>query len=85
MQALELTNGGTLDGRLSRGSKRWLDEQGHDPEKLVRKLFEVALNRLPTPAELATGRDMIGTPATAEGLHDLIWAVLMLPEFQLIE
>jgi hypothetical protein len=85
LQALELTNGGTLDGRLKRGAKRWLDEQGPDPENLARKLFQVALGRNPTPDELAASRELIGSPATAEGLHDLVWAVTLLPEFQLIE
>ncbi len=85
LQALELTNGGTLDTRLKKGAKRWLDEQGQDPEKLARKLFQVALGRTPTPAELAASRELIGSPVTAEGLHDLMWAVTMLPEFQLIE
>jgi hypothetical protein len=85
LQALELTNGGTLDARLAKGAKRWLDEQGHDPEKLTRKLFEVALGRTPTAAELAASLELIGSPATAEGLHDLMWALTMLPEFQLIE
>jgi Protein of unknown function (DUF1549)/Protein of unknown function (DUF1553)/Planctomycete cytochrome C len=85
LQALELTNGGTLDGRLQKGAKRWIDEQGQGPEMLARKLFGVALGRPPTPAELAASRELIGTPATAEGLHDLMWAVTMLPEFQLIE
>jgi hypothetical protein len=85
LQALELTNGGTLDARLQKGAKRWLDGQGQDPETLARKLFQVALGRNPTPAELDAARELIGSPATAEGLHDLMWAVAMLPEFQLIE
>jgi hypothetical protein len=27
---------------------------------------------------------MIGTPATIEGVEDLLWSLAMLPEFQLI-
>jgi hypothetical protein len=85
LQALELTNGGTLDARLDRGAKRWIERLGNDPETLARNLFQVALGRTPTLAERAAARDLIGSPATAEGLHDLMWAVAMLPEFQLIE
>ena len=85
LQALELTNGGTLDARLKQGARRWIDQQGNDPEKLTRKLFLVALGRAPSPAELAASKDLTGVPATPEGLHDLLWAVAMLPEFQLIE
>ena len=85
LQALELTNGGTLDARLKQGAERWIDRHGQDPEALARRLFVVALGRSPTPAEMAASKDLIGTPATPEGLHDLLWAVAMLPEFQLIE
>ena len=85
LQALELTNGGTLDARLNRGAKRWIDQQGQDPEALTRRLFLVALGRSPSPAEVDASKDLIGNPATLEGVHDLLWAVAMLPEFQLIE
>ena len=86
LQALELTNGGTLDARLKLGAKKRLERPGrHDPETLATNFFRVALNRSPTPAELTAARDLIGPKATAEGLHDLMWAIAMLPEFQLIE
>jgi hypothetical protein len=85
LQALELTNGGTLDARLKQGARRWLDRQGRDPEAITRRLFLIALGRPPSAAELAASKDLIGGPATLEGLHDLLWAVAMLPEFQLIE
>ena len=85
LQALELTNGGTLDARLEKGARRWLDREGPDPEKLARKLFGLALGRAPTPSELDASRELIGSPATAEGLHDWLWALTMLPEFQLID
>jgi hypothetical protein len=85
LQALELTNGGTLDNRLKLGAKQWVDKQGADPETLARRIFLVALGRSPTPAELAASKELIGPTATPEGVHDLLWAVAMLPEFQLIE
>jgi mono/diheme cytochrome c family protein len=85
LQALELTNGGTLDARLQLGAKRWIDREGKDPKTLARKLFQTALGREPNPEEMSTAKDLIGSPATAEGLHDLLWALMMLPEFQLID
>ncbi len=85
LQALELTNGGTLDTRLQQGAKRWIEKDGHDSDVLTRKLFQTALGRLPTESERETANELIGTPATPEGLHDLFWVVMMLPEFQLIE
>ena len=85
LQALELTNGGTLDARLKRGARKHLDRIGPDPEKIARAVFFEALGRSPTPKELAAARELIGPGATEEGVHDLLWAVAMLPEFQLIE
>jgi hypothetical protein len=29
-------------------------------------------------------RDLVGSPARKEGVEDLLWAMTMLPEFQLI-
>ena len=85
LQALELTNGGTLDARLKEGAKRRLDSLGRNSQAVARKLFPIALGRSPTPAELVAARELIGSPATAEGLQDFLWALAMLPEFQLIE
>ena len=35
-------------------------------------------------AELETARGLLGDPVSPDGLADLLWAVFMLPEFQLI-
>ncbi len=85
LQALELTNGGTLDARLRAGALRWAAGPGRDPGAMARRLFGVALGREPTARELAAARDLLGPAVTPEGVHDLLWAVTMLPEFQLIE
>ena len=53
----------------------------HTSAEAVDRIFWYALGRAPAPAE----RDAAQTSATsAEGLADLLWAVLMKPEFQLI-
>ncbi len=85
LQALELINGKTLDDKTSAGAKALLAAVGTDPDALIRRVFLAGLGRAPTAAELAATRDLVGRPATAEGVQDLLWAVVMLPEFQLIE
>ena len=35
-------------------------------------------------AELTLAREALGEKPTAAGIQDLLWAVLMLPEFQLV-
>ncbi|MCZ6794545.1 MAG: DUF1553 domain-containing protein [Planctomycetota bacterium] len=83
LQALELTNGGTLDILLRKGAKRWLDE-GMSSEELVPALFRRAFGRAPTAGERETALEVVGVPPSQEGVHDLLWIVSLLPEFQLI-
>jgi hypothetical protein len=85
LQALDLSNGQLLTGTLAQGAARMLkDEPRATPEERVRALYRQALCRPPTEGELAVARDLLGSPAKAEGLADLLWALLMLPELQLI-
>lgn len=85
LQALELTNGATLDDTLKRGARRWFEKTGRDPEALARQVFLIALGRESVARELTAARDLIGAPASPEGVQDLLWTVFMLPEFQLIQ
>src|SRR5262249_34914492 len=85
LQALDLSNGQILGDTLARGAANLLKEKPKTtPDEHIRELYLRALCRHPTTAELATGRELLGSPVTAEGLADLLWAVVMLPEFQLI-
>jgi hypothetical protein len=42
------------------------------------------LSRPPTSDERATTIELLHSPPTQQGVEDLLWAVLMLPEFQII-
>ena len=35
--------------------------------------------------KLAAAAPLVGSPASSEGVQDLLWALAMLPEFQLIK
>jgi hypothetical protein len=83
LQALELTNGRTLAGLLQQGAKRALDES-NDPKIIANTLWQRALGRAPNEKELAEAQKLIGNPATSEGVEDALWALTMLPEFQLV-
>src|SRR5262249_28830661 len=85
LQALDLSNGQILTDTLARGAANLLKEKPKaTPEARIEAIYLRALCRKPTHEELAAARELIGSPATADGLADLLWAVVMLPEFQLI-
>jgi cytochrome c5 len=81
LQALELTNGRELADLLRRGAENILAASGDD---LVERLYRAALGRNPSSKELRLAKDLVGQPAQKKGVEDLMWALTMLPEFQLI-
>jgi hypothetical protein len=84
LQALELTNGETLNSMIRQGAAEWVLRQGSSPTELVKSLYVAALGRPPAPEEAKLALQTIGAPATATGVEDLMWAVMMLPDFQLV-
>jgi hypothetical protein len=84
LQALELTNGEALALRLRKGAQRLAAEEGATTTALVQRVYTRALSRPPTAREAALAAELIGPVPRVEGVEDLLWAVVMLPEFQLI-
>ncbi len=85
LQALDLSNGQILAETLARGAANLLRESPKaTAEQLIERLYVRGLCRRPTAAELAAGREILGAPVTPESLADLLWALVMLPEFQMI-
>ncbi len=83
LQALELTNGKTLDQQLKKAAETFAAKSSESPE-LVTQLYERAFGRAPTEKEMKLSKEMVGSPVKPEGVEDLLWAMTMLPEFQLI-
>ena len=85
LQALELTNGQTLANWLSRAAERLLASADNlAPAPLAHRLYLHGLGRPPNPEELDLARELLGQPVQREGVEDLLWALSVLPEFQLI-
>ena len=84
LQALEMTNGKTLAEQLKEGSERLLTTSAPASGKLAVELFQRALARPPRPDELRLADEVLGQIPKKEGVEDLLWAMVMLPEFQLI-
>jgi hypothetical protein len=83
LQALELTNGDTLAKILHRGAEQLLAPASSSGE-LVDRVYGSALGRPPGAKERALATDLLGQPMRQDGVEDLLWAMVMLPEFQLI-
>jgi len=84
LQALEMTNGGALAAYLSRAAAQVVARADAGPNTLVRDLYVGALQRLPTREERAAALELLSEPVSQEGAEDLLWALSMLPEFQLV-
>jgi hypothetical protein len=83
-QALELTNGATLDSALRAASARLAPDVAQDPAEWVEETYRHALARKPTEAEKKAALESLGSPVKPEGVADFLWALAMLPEFQLV-
>jgi hypothetical protein len=83
LQALELTHGGTLADLFHRGAAV-LAEPNPTPDRLVQSLYRTALGRAPDDAEKQLATGLLGQPVRPQGVEDLLWAMAMLPEFQLV-
>jgi hypothetical protein len=83
LQALELTNGQTLTSRVRRGAAHLASKYSED-SALINELYLKALGRGPSASERKIAEQVVGRPVQKEGVEDLLWAMIMLPEFQLI-
>ncbi len=84
LQALALTNGTFFNQAIAEGADRWLARYGDDPHALVENLYRNALGRQPSRAEARTAAALLGEHPTPDAVQDVLWAVFMLPDFQLI-
>jgi hypothetical protein len=85
LEALDLANGQILASTLSRGAANLLKtNQNATPDQLITLIFKRALSRKPSSGERAAAQSLLGREPTADSLADLLWTVVMLPEFQLV-
>ena len=84
LEALDLANGDLLGNALAAGAKKLAAKAWASPDALTSWIYRSALARDPSAAELATARPLLGEKPAEAGVQDLLWAVCMLPEFQLV-
>ena len=84
IQALELTNGSTLDARLKKAAAKVLPHAEQDPAAWIEHAYRTLLSRAPAAEEKQIARELLGDEPKAEAVADFLWALVNLPEFQLI-
>ena len=84
LEAIDLANGPGLASLLEKGSPKIIAEHGASTSGLMQHLFKSTLSRAPTHEELADMQAALGGKPDAQGVQDVLWAILMMPEFQFV-
>ena len=84
LEAIDLNNDQTLADKLATGAKQWIKDHGANPVSLVDRLYLALLSRSPTSEERSIALEMLVATPGEQGVEDLLWAILMQPEFQLV-
>jgi len=85
VQSLELMNGPELHELIYANTLYTEGAARQDPRRLVDKLYRAALSRPATVAEKNLGRAYLQTSDdVAEGMKDILWALVCSPEFQYV-
>jgi len=84
LEAIDLANGNILAGLLQRGAKQILASWKGTPQDLATDLCRRALTRSPTSEESAILTATLGASPTPQSVEDVLWMLLMLPEFQFV-
>ena len=84
LEAIQLANEQTLSDWFSSGGEHVFATHGPQRESLVKWIFAAALSRSPTPAEAAAAEEILTATPAPQTVADCLWAVCMLPEFQLV-
>ena len=84
LEAIDLNNAQTLADALTRGGQDWLKRHGTNSIDLVNNLYLAMLSRFPSDQERSLVIDALGANPNEQSIEDLLWGILMLPEFQLV-
>ncbi|MEO8766597.1 MAG: DUF1549 domain-containing protein [Ginsengibacter sp.] len=83
LQALELTKGERFNNALKQGAENWKKKYGSG-DAIIKELYAKALNRAPSQKEFDLAKKALGDNPAVESIEDLFWAIVLLPEFQII-
>lgn len=84
LEAIDLSTSETLIGHLREGAERYAADPELEGGKLVDELFLACLTRLPSAEERTLVVDMLGQQKGTAEVTDLLWTLMMTPEFLLV-
>ena len=84
LEAINLSNGEDLAKMLRDGAENLSAHQWASRDAFVDWLYQFALSRQPSDQERRAIVDAIGDEWNASVVEDLLWSVVMLPEFQFV-
>ena len=84
LEAMDLNNANQLSKLLAEGAKTMLAKHGGNTSALIDDLYLQALSRVPTGEERQLITASLTEKPDAAAIQDLLWSVLLLPEFQLV-
>ena len=84
LEAIQLANGQSLADAIAKGGSGLKARFPNSPDELVMWVFHYALSRDPSAEEQAQAREFLGSAPEPKAIEDFLWAVIMLPEFQLV-
>jgi hypothetical protein len=84
LEAIDLSNGETLAAILAQGSQKLQSKGWKSPAEFSDWLYHFALSRPPSDGERQVMTELLGDKLTEQSIQDALWAVCMLPEFQLV-
>ena len=84
LEAMELENGSALARTLAVGAENLLKQSWVSQDAFTLWLYRQAFCRLPTKEEQLVAHELLGENLSTRGIEDLLWVVIMQPEFQLV-
>ena len=83
LQALELTNGERFNSMLRKGAESWKLKYKNG-DMIIKEVYKQALGREVRANEFKVAIKIVGDKPDTDSIQDLFWAVMLLPEFQII-
>jgi hypothetical protein len=83
LQALELSNGDIMHKVVQNVGAKWASSK-RTSDQLIEDLFQNAFLRKPTQDEKMAAAGLLGEKPSAANVADLVWGLVLQPEFQLL-